>query len=223
MCWRFLRSTKDHRIAEKIRALRIRLAIFMAMTKHAFGASGPTSKGSGHPVMFGNPQPVQDFGPFPDGGGYPIGFLPFVYREMARVVGKTVDPATVLHLCSGSMLTGVRVDVRPEMNPDIVADCRKVPLPDESFDFILSDPPYSEEYARDLYGTASNYPRPGQIANEACRLLKPGGVFGLLHFQVPMIHKPLEMVGVFGVTTGAGYAIRAWTLCYKSAQVRLLP
>ena len=50
------------------------------------------------------------------------------------------DPAKVLHLCSGSVVTGTRVDIRPKKNPDIVADCRNVPLPDESFDFVLAGP-----------------------------------------------------------------------------------
>ena len=183
--------------------------------QHWFGRSSSTSKGAGHPVLFGTPRPAFDFGPFPDGGGYPHGFLAFCYSRMAAVVGKTVDPEAVLHLCSGSMLTGVCVDVRPEVNPDIVADCRDVPLPDASFDFILSDPPYSKEYAANLYGTEKSYPMPGQIAKEALRLLRPGGAFGLLHFQVPIIKKPMEMIGVFGISTGMGYAIRAWTLCRK--------
>ncbi len=190
------------------------------MTKgHWFGPKNTTtgsSKGSGHPVMYGKPQPAQHFEPFPDGGGYPIGFLEWAYKLMG-----VSDPDKVLHLCSGSVITGVTVDVRPERNPDVVADCRAVPLPDESFTWILADPPYSEDYATNLYGTGEHYPKPGQIAREACRLLKPGGYFGLMHFQVPMLRKPMEMVGVHGITTGAGYAIRAWTLARKSAQGEL--
>ena len=85
----------------------------------------------------------------------------------------------------------------------------------DSFDVILADPPYSPEYAKNLYGTDADYPKPGQISREACRLLKPGGLFGLLHFQVPMTRRPMRLVRVYGITTGAGYAIRAWTLCRK--------
>lgn len=162
--------------------------------------------------MYGKPQPAVHFEDFPDGGGYPKGFIEWALAEMG-----CEDASSVLHLCAGSVVTGTRVDVRPEMRPDIVADCRNVPLPDESFDFILADPPYSVEYARDLYGTEPHYPRPGQIAREACRLLRPGGKFGLLHFQVPMTRKPLRVVRVYGVTTGAGYAIRAWTLMERQA------
>jgi SAM-dependent methyltransferase len=179
---------------------------------HWFGPKKDTSGGNGHPVMFGDPMPAQHFEPFPDGGGYPIGFLEWAFALM------NADPARVLHLCSGSVTTGVRVDIRRERNPDIIADCRNVPLPDESFDWILADPPYSEDYATNLYGTGDHYPLPGQIAAEACRLLRPGGLFGLMHFQVPMLRKPMRIVNVYGITTGAGYAIRAWTLCRKQPE-----
>ena len=144
------------------------------------------------------------------GGGYPKGFLEWAFSIM-----RCDDPSKVLHLCSGSVLSGVRVDIRPERKPDIVADCRAVPLPDASFDFILADPPYSEEYARNLYGTADHYPLPGQIVKEAERLLRPDGLFGILHFQVPFPTKGMKMVGVYGITQGCGYAIKAWTLMKK--------
>jgi SAM-dependent methyltransferase len=168
-------------------------------------------QGNGHPLLFGF-QPSLDFVPHPDGGGYPIGFLERAYATLG-----VTDPDKVLHLCSGSMRRGVRVDIRPEMEPDIVADCRDVPLPDESFDWIMADPPYSEQYATNLYGTGGDYPKPGQILREASRLLRPGGMVGLLHFQVGMSRPPLELVKVYGVTTGMGYAIRAWSV-YRKAQ-----
>lgn len=162
--------------------------------------------------MYGEPRAARRFAPFREGGGYPRGFLEWAYRLMG-----CTDPTTVLHLCSGSVLTGTRVDIGAEKSPDIVADCRAVPLPDASFDFILADPPYSQQYAERLYGTGASYPKPGQIMREACRLLKPGGRVGLLHVQVPMTRRPLRIDGVYGVTTGAGYAIRAWTLAHKDS------
>jgi hypothetical protein len=167
-------------------------------------------QGSGHPVLFGfSPAMVMDA--FPDGGGYPIRFLDRAYPTLG-----VTDPTKVLHLCSGSVRVGVTVDIRPEMHPSIVADCRAVPLPDESFDWIMADPPYSEQYAENLYGTGKDYPKPSEILREACRLLRSGGRVGILHFQVPMHRPPLRMVGVWGVSTGAGYAIRAWTVFEKA-------
>jgi SAM-dependent methyltransferase len=167
-------------------------------------------QGQGHPVLFGF-APAWTFVAHPDGGGYPLTFLERAYPTLG-----VTDPTKVLHLCSGSLRIGVRVDIRPEMEPDIIADCRSVPLPDESFDWIMADPPYSEDYATNLYGTGIDYPKPGQIIREASRLLRPGGRVGILHFQVPMHRPPLRMVGVWGITTGAGYAIRAWTVFEKA-------
>lgn len=137
------------------------------------GANAGKSRGTGHGPMFGHPKHAVHFGEFPDGGGYPLGFMEWALGEMGNVAGIEPDPRDVLHLCSGSVKTGVRVDIRPEVKPDIVADCRHVPLPDESFDWIMADPPYSAEYAKNLYGTEDAYPKPGQILIEATRLLRP--------------------------------------------------
>lgn len=181
------------------------------MSKHWFGPyKTSSSTGKGHPIMYGKPKPALHFQAFPEGGGYPKGFIEWAFGMM-----EVPDPSKVLHLCSGSVVTGIRVDIRPETHPDIVGDCRNTGLPDESFDFILADPPYSESYAENLYGTGKDYPKPGEILREACRLLKPGGKVGLLHFLVPMTRKPLRLLGVWGITTGAGYAIRAWSLFVK--------
>lgn len=170
--------------------------------------------GNGHPVMFGF-EHAEDFGPFPDGGGYPLRFL-----ERAYALLGVTDPDRVLHLCSGSVRRGVTVDVRPEVNPTVVADARHTPFPDASFRWVLTDPPYSEEYARNLYGTEAHYPEPGAIMAEAARLLEPGGRVGMLHFEVPMIRRPLRLVGVWGVTTGLGYKIRAFTVAEKRGQAK---
>lgn len=178
--------------------------------KHNFGASSRSSKGEGHPIMYGKPQPAVLFEAFPEGGGYPKGFLEWAFGIM-----EVKDSEKVLHLCSGSVKSGITVDIRAEKNPTICADCRNVPLPDSSVDFILADPPYDENYARTMYNTEASYPKPGQILKEAARLLRVGGKVGLLHFIVPMTRKPLKIRGIYGITTGNGTAIRAWTLCEK--------
>lgn len=182
---------------------------------HKFGAYGDSSKGEGHPVLFSF-KAATDFEPFGDGGGYPKGFL-----ELAMQTLGCQDKTKILHLCSGSMRSGMTVDIRQSRKPSVVADCRMTPFRDGSFQWIMSDPPYSEEYAKNLYGTEKVYPKPGQIVREALRLLKPGGRFGILHFLVPLGVKPLKMIGVYGITTGAGYAIRAWTVFEKGGDMPL--
>jgi SAM-dependent methyltransferase len=149
---------------------------------------------------------------FPDGGGYPKGFLEWAFQEMG-----CDDPGKVLHLCSGSVVTGTTVDIRPEMNPSIIADCRNTKLPPSSYDWILADPPYSEEWAENLYKTGKDYPKPKQIVCEAERLLKPGGLLGIMHFQVPFPTNGMKIIRVYGIIQGCGYAIKAWTLMKKPA------
>ena len=184
---------------------------------HWFGpqASQGRAKGAGHPVLFGF-SPALQFVDFPDGGGYPLGFLEKAYSTLG-----VTDPSKVLHLCSGSMRVGVRVDIRPEMQPTVVADCTKLPFPDNTFQWVMADPPYAESYAHHLYDTKDKYPRPGSILREAARVLVPGGRVGILHFLVPMVRKPMRIVNVWGVTTGGGYAIRAWSVFEKEAQSEL--
>ena len=159
--------------------------------------------------MFGFRE-AEHFDPFPDGGGYPKRFLERAFETLC-----VTDPTKVLHLCSGSMRSGITVDIRLEVGPMIVADCRAVPLPDGSQRWIMADPPYAADYAENLYGTGNVYPKPGQILREAARLLVVGGRVGILHFIVPMVRRPLRLIGVCGITTGSGYAIRAWSVFEK--------
>jgi len=102
------------------------------------------------------------------------------------------------------------VDIRAAAVPDVVADGRTLPFRDRVFDAVMIDPPYTTEYAADLYGT--EYPRPSHLLSEAARVVKPCGRVGILHFLVPMPPPGCRLVDVRGVTTGCGYRIRAFTV-----------
>lgn len=118
-----------------------------------------------------------------------------------------------LHVCSGALgpaTPGVRVDVRLQAAPDVVADGRSLPFADDAFDAVLIDPPYSVEYARDLYGT--DYPRPSHLLAEASRVCAPNGLIGFLHFLVAAPPPRSSKVRVFGITQGCGYRIRALSI-----------
>ena len=142
-------------------------------------------------------------------GSYPKGFLQWAVPQLQCA------PSEVLHLCSGAIPRGVgraRVDLRRDARPDVVADARQLPFADASFAAVMIDPPYSVEYARDLYGIG--YPRPSHLLAEASRVLRPCGRVGILHFLVPMPPKDprCSLVSVRGVTTGCGYRIRAFSV-----------
>lgn len=119
----------------------------------------------------------------------------------------------------------VTVDINPEVRPDVVADCECLPFGDESFDFVMLDPPYSEAEARDLYGLP--YCNIFQVINEAARVTRPGGIMAVLHRLAPWhapqesIHKkrmtPIACVGVYTI---AGYVnMRALTVWRKRGQL----
>lgn len=165
-----------------------------------------------------NPVPtLHDPKPTPVYGAFPVRFVPWALRRLR------CSPSEVLHVCSG-MLTaedvggGTRVDIRPEAHPDIVADGRDLPFADGYFGGVLIDPPYSVEYARDLYGT--EYPRPSHLLREAARVVRPCGRIGFLHYLVPNPPPGCRIVAVRGVTQGCGYRIRAFTV-YEREQDQL--
>lgn len=153
--------------------------------------------------------------PAPVWGAYPAGFLAWAVGQLR------CRPAEVLHVCSGSLgsdIPGVRVDLRPEALPTVVADGRALPFRTSAFGGVLLDPPYSVEYAEDLYGT--DYPRPSHLLAEASRVVRPGGLIGILHFLVPAVPPGCSFVAVRGMTTGLGYRIRAFTI-YQKGQAGL--
>lgn len=149
-----------------------------------------------------------------DAGGSIFGRFPrrFLKWAMTALAGPPV-----LHVCSGNIGPGpwLRVDVNRERGPDVVADGRALPLRDGAFGSVLIDPPWSVEYAEKLYGT--DYPRPAHLLREAARVLRPGGRIGFVHFLVPSPPPGFRLVKVWGVTSGCGYRIRAFTVYERPA------
>ncbi len=146
-------------------------------------------------------------------GAYPKGFLAWAMERMGRP-----DPSETLHVCSGGLgpaTPGIRVDIRPEVLPDVVADGRALPFPDRRFRAVLLDPPYSVEYAESLYQT--EYPRPAHLLAEAARVTRPLGLIGFVHFLVPNPPPDTRFERVIGIHQGCGYRIRALTLYRKRA------
>jgi SAM-dependent methyltransferase len=129
-----------------------------------------------------------------------------------------------LWMFSGSFKdpAGTTVDIKPECKPDVVADCQSLPFEDESFDFVMLDPPYSELEARELYDL--DYCNIFKVINEASRVTRPGGTMAVLHRLAPW-HAPqennhkkrMQPVAVIGVYTISGYVnMRALTVWRKN-------
>ena len=126
----------------------------------------------------------------------------------------------ILHVCSGGLPPGegIRVDIRPEAKPDILADGRALPLPDESIAAVMLDPPYSEHYAKSLYGV--EYPRPAHLLREAARVVRRGGRIAIVHYITPKPVEGTRFVKAFGMSTGFDMPMRAITI-FERDQPRL--
>jgi SAM-dependent methyltransferase len=129
-----------------------------------------------------------------------------------------------LHLFSGSYrdIGGTMVDINPKVEPTHVLNCEELTFEDGTFDFVMADPPYSEEEAMALYNMP--YPSMVKVLNEMARVCESGGHCLLLHRVIPRTHplfnshfKRLKIVGVIGVFIVAGMTnIRALTVWRKS-------
>jgi 16S rRNA G966 N2-methylase RsmD len=109
--------------------------------------------------------------------------------ELAQDILNNKD-AKMLNVFCGMNKYGVRVDLNPEVKPDILADAHKVSqyFEPESFDIILADPPYSDEESQQLYNPRLEKPLPklkySVWTAECDKLLKPGGLFIVYHKYV---------------------------------------
>lgn len=153
----------------------------------------------------------------PDGfavfGRYPMGFLDHVLK--LRLLGEHVRSSDILHVCSGTLSATEKwtVDLRGEARPRVQASGTALPFRDGSFPAVMMDPPYSDEYARNLYKVEN--PRPSWLLKEAARVVMPGGRIGILHVAVPFAPPGCRLVNVYGISTGVGFRIRALTLYQK--------
>jgi hypothetical protein len=144
-------------------------------------------------------------------GMYPASLIPRLLPWLK------CDRREILHVCSGGLPRGegIRVDLRPEARPDVIADGRSLPFPDGSIAAVLLDPPYSEHYARELYGV--DYPLPSHLLKEAARVVRHDGRIGFVHYLVPNPPPDCRFVKAFGLSMGFGYPMRAVTF-YQKAQ-----
>jgi SAM-dependent methyltransferase len=152
-------------------------------------------------------------------GQYPATFLK---RALALFPG-VID---ILHCPSGTIegVPGVTVDKVQDAvrRPQIVADACALPFKADSFELVLSDPPYSDEDA-EHYGTGHFPLRKAMM--EFHRVLRPHGHLALLHVMSPAFSTKLwKWVGMIGVVTGTNSRMRLLSIfeCLKEKTAPML-
>jgi tRNA G10 N-methylase Trm11 len=110
----------------------------------------------------------------------------WLLRLGSDILGQELP--SVLNVFCGMNKAGYRVDLNPDVKPNLICDVHKLTslLPKTKFDIILADPPYSDEETDKLYG--EHLPRLNYSVwtKECDKYLREGGLFIIYHkFLVP--------------------------------------
>jgi len=111
-------------------------------------------------------------------GGFPLHFE----KKLLEFLGLDPKNALILHQFGGAGEYGLRVDLKREARPHIVADAHHLPFPDNTFDLVICDPPYSDELAESLYETPPL--KFNRWTEEAVRVCKVYGIICLYHMLI---------------------------------------
>jgi hypothetical protein len=127
-------------------------------------------------------------------GGFPTGFMDWIKKQ-----GWWGDKRC--YLCSGSIKddTAITVDLNPDIHPSLLEDARHTSIPDEDRDWVLIDPPYSKELAKELYGLDDHWSSINDFTKEANRICKPGGLILTLSYEVPKTLKQCDLIVCCGI------------------------
>lgn len=136
-------------------------------------------------------------------GSYPPSYL-------KRIGAMFPDKRPPLHLFSGSLrgVPGVRVDVNPKNEPDIIGDAHNLSeVVTDKFDWILSDPPYSNADAVH-YGTPMI--NRFTVIKECVKVMEPGAHLCWMDTTLPMYRKSeLKRIGEIMITRSTNHRVRA--------------
>lgn len=120
--------------------------------------------------------------PRPNKSGY-IGSFP-LHFEKKLLKELNLDPTKdkILHPFGGMVEYGIRCDIITEVEPDYICDAHSLPFDDNTFDCVILDPPYSDEYSKRLYGTDFIKLKWKTYTAEAVRVCKEGGYVVMYHY-----------------------------------------
>lgn len=140
-------------------------------------------------------------------GSYPPSYLDRVYSLFP-------NHRQVLHLFSGKVNSeiGVRFDLREDVGADVVGDAHYISkyFPEDTFDLVIADPPYSKEDAKE-YGTS--LPVSWKVLREVYPIVQPDGFVVWLSTKPPMYRGDMwKLAGLIGLHVGTNKVFRAVTI-----------
>jgi hypothetical protein len=145
-------------------------------------------------------------------GSFPLHFE----QKLWRLLGK---PEKVLHPFCGLSEIGDSVDLNETTAPTWVGDAHDLHwIPDETYDLVILDPPYSDEEAAWLYSTPPL--KPGRFTAEAVRVTRTGGHVAIYHVRQPKRPPGTRLVHRIVVLTRTNHAPR---VCFVFEKLNLKP
>ncbi len=112
-------------------------------------------------------------------------------RENNFMTGRIIEP-----FAGRSNLETLKIDIKKELEPDIIGTAQRLPFRDNSFDSAILDPPYNNMFAGSLYKI--KMPDLKLCIKEAGRVVKPGGFVSVLCFKnMPSFKNMLPYERVF--------------------------
>jgi SAM-dependent methyltransferase len=110
-------------------------------------------------------------------GAFPLHFEKKL-KEFLLLLGAP-RTAKILQPFGGKAQLGLRLDLKPEVRPDIIADAHMLPFLPSTFDVVILDPPFSTHKSITLYATGPLHFK--AYISEAARVLKTGGFLVMYH------------------------------------------
>jgi len=143
---------------------------------------------------------------------YPGSFPLFFEIKLIRDLG---NPEKILHPFGGHAEHGIRTDLNKDVLPDSIADAHKLPFPDNYFELIICDPPYSDKLSKELYGAPKI--KYHTYMNEAVRVCRPEGYIASYHWIWTVRPKGTSYHKIIVVLPGQNHRARICCI-YKKEQ-----